>query len=121
MRLSFLSCEFVLNWPDFQGLRKSDGAQGKSRTAGRGDCAACRAAGRARGEVELMAVSKTFPAETIAEAAALGLTLFGENRVQEFGGKRRTQLEPGGLSAPVARSSDRPFAIEQGGARGGAF
>ena len=49
--------------------------------------AACRAAGRARGEVELMAVSKTFPAETIAEAAALGLTLFGENRVQEFATK----------------------------------
>jgi hypothetical protein len=49
--------------------------------------AACRAAGRARGEVELMAVSKTFPAETVAEAAALGLTLFGENRVQEFGAK----------------------------------
>ena len=46
--------------------------------------AACRAAGRARGEVELMAVSKTFPAETIAEAAALGLKLFCENRVQEF-------------------------------------
>ena len=34
-----------------------------------------------------MAVSKTFPAETIAEAAALGLTLFGENRVQEFAAK----------------------------------
>jgi hypothetical protein len=49
--------------------------------------AACRAAGRARSEVELMAVSKMFPAETIAEAAALGLTLFGENRVQEFEGK----------------------------------
>ncbi len=49
--------------------------------------AACRASGRARGEVELMAVSKTFPAEAIAEAAALGLTLFGENRVQEFGSK----------------------------------
>jgi hypothetical protein len=49
--------------------------------------AACRAAGRARGEVELMAVSKTFPAETVAEAAALGLTLFGESRVQEFGAK----------------------------------
>jgi hypothetical protein len=49
--------------------------------------AACRAAGRVRGEVELMAVSKTFPAETIAEAAALGLTLFGENRVQEFANK----------------------------------
>jgi len=49
--------------------------------------AACRTSGRARGEVELMAVSKTFPAETIAEAAALGLTLFGENRVQEFASK----------------------------------
>jgi PLP dependent protein len=49
--------------------------------------AACRAAGRARGEVELMAVSKTFPAEAVAEAAALGLTLFGENRVQEFSSK----------------------------------
>jgi hypothetical protein len=34
-----------------------------------------------------MAVSKTYPAATIAEAAELGLRLFGENRVQEFGGK----------------------------------
>ena len=49
--------------------------------------AACHAAGRARSSVELMAVSKTYPAETMAEAAALGLTLFGENRVQEFQGK----------------------------------
>jgi pyridoxal phosphate enzyme (YggS family) len=48
---------------------------------------ACRRAGRARAEVELMAVSKTFPAAAIAEAAALGLTLFGENRVQEFAAK----------------------------------
>jgi PLP dependent protein len=49
--------------------------------------AACRASGRARSEVELMAVSKTFPAEAVAEAVALGLTLFGENRVQEFNAK----------------------------------
>ena len=49
--------------------------------------AACRAAGRERNEVELMAVSKTYPAETIVEAAALGLTLFGESRVQEFAAK----------------------------------
>ncbi|HUN85295.1 MAG TPA: YggS family pyridoxal phosphate-dependent enzyme [Terracidiphilus sp.] len=48
---------------------------------------ACRCAGRAREEVELMAVSKTYPAETIAEAAALGLKLFGENRVREFAAK----------------------------------
>jgi len=48
---------------------------------------ACRKAGRARGDVELMAVSKTYPAATIVEAAALGLRLFGENRVQEFAAK----------------------------------
>ncbi len=48
---------------------------------------ACLRAGRVRGDVELMAVSKTYPAATIAEAAALGLRLFGENRVQEFAAK----------------------------------
>jgi pyridoxal phosphate enzyme (YggS family) len=48
---------------------------------------ACRRAGRGRGTVELMAVTKTYPAATVAEAAALGLRLFGENRVQEFAGK----------------------------------
>ncbi len=48
---------------------------------------ACRRAGRRREDLELMAVSKTYPAQTIVEAASLGLTLFGENRVQEFSGK----------------------------------
>ncbi len=48
---------------------------------------ACLRSGRSRGDVELMAVSKTYPASTIAEAASLGLRLFGENRVQEFGSK----------------------------------
>jgi PLP dependent protein len=48
---------------------------------------ACRRAGRGREAVEVMAVSKTYSAATIAEAAALGLTLFGENRVQEFAAK----------------------------------
>jgi pyridoxal phosphate enzyme (YggS family) len=48
---------------------------------------ACRTAGRRRGDVELMAVSKTYPSEKIVEAAELGLRLFGENRVQEFAGK----------------------------------
>jgi pyridoxal phosphate enzyme (YggS family) len=56
---------------------------------------ACRAAGRMRGDVELMAVSKTFPAEAVSEAAALGLTLFGENRVQEFGTKVAHAAEQG--------------------------
>jgi pyridoxal phosphate enzyme (YggS family) len=48
---------------------------------------ACRDAGRPRDEIELMAVSKTHPADRIAAAAQLGLTLFGENRVQEFAAK----------------------------------
>jgi hypothetical protein len=47
-----------------------------------------------------MAVSKTYPAVTIAEAAALGITLFGENRVQQFAGKA-VELEP--LRGHVAR------------------
>jgi pyridoxal phosphate enzyme (YggS family) len=51
---------------------------------------ACRRAGRARRDVELMAVSKTYPAATIAEAAGLSLRLFGENRVQEFAAKAPT-------------------------------
>ncbi len=54
---------------------------------------ACRRAGRSRAAVELMAVTKACPAAIVAEAAALGLRLFGENRVQEFAGKT------GGLSA----------------------
>jgi pyridoxal phosphate enzyme (YggS family) len=48
---------------------------------------ACRQAGRRRAEVELMAVSKTYPAATVIEAAELGLRLFGENRVQELAAK----------------------------------
>jgi pyridoxal phosphate enzyme (YggS family) len=47
----------------------------------------CRLAGRARAEVELMAVTKTYPAATIIEATGHGLKLFGENRVQEFASK----------------------------------
>src|ERR1700749_140825 len=46
--------------------------------------AACREAGRPRGEVALMAVSKMHPAAAIVAAEALGVRLFGENRVQEF-------------------------------------
>jgi PLP dependent protein len=45
---------------------------------------ACRAAGRPRSEVELVAVSKMHPSTAIVEAVGLGLHLFGESRVQEF-------------------------------------
>lgn len=50
--------------------------------------AACKRADRRRDAIELMAVSKTYPAEVLAEAARLGLFLFGENRVQEWQQKR---------------------------------
>jgi pyridoxal phosphate enzyme (YggS family) len=68
---------------------------------------ACRTAGRSRGDVELMAVSKTYPAEKIVEAAELGLRLFGENRVQEFAAKApgiaewRAEGNIAGEDAPV--------------------
>lgn len=39
--------------------------------------------GRPAGSVALIAVSKTFPAETIRSVLAAGQRLFGENRVQE--------------------------------------
>ena len=45
--------------------------------------AACDRAGRAPEDVQLIAVGKKFPAPIIREAAEAGLTLFGENRVQE--------------------------------------
>lgn len=45
--------------------------------------AACARAGRARDSVQLLAVSKTHPPETIREAVNLGLTYFGENKIQE--------------------------------------
>jgi PLP dependent protein len=48
---------------------------------------AARRAGRSSEEIALMAVSKTQPAERIREAYSAGQRLFGENRVQEFGGK----------------------------------
>lgn len=44
---------------------------------------ACAAAGRARSEVALVAVSKRHPARAVDEAMGLGLTEFGENYVQE--------------------------------------
>lgn len=44
---------------------------------------ACRAAGRPLGSVRLLAVSKTFPAEAVAEALAAGQHAFGENYIQE--------------------------------------
>src|SRR5580765_244380 len=45
--------------------------------------AACARAGRDPTSVTLLAVTKTQPPEVIAEASRHGLSLFGENKVQE--------------------------------------
>jgi len=45
--------------------------------------AAARRAGRPPGQVRIVAVSKGFPPEKIAEAVAAGITDIGENRLQE--------------------------------------
>jgi pyridoxal phosphate enzyme (YggS family) len=61
---------------------------------------ACVAAGRDPGEVRLIAVTKTFPADDVAILTDLGLTDFGENRDQEARRKvtELAELRPG---APV--------------------
>jgi pyridoxal phosphate enzyme (YggS family) len=45
--------------------------------------AACARVGRDPASVLMLAVSKTHPPEVIAEAARLGISCFGENKVQE--------------------------------------
>lgn len=52
--------------------------------------AAAKAAGRDPGEVMLLAVSKTWPAESVRQAAAAGQRAFGENYVQEAAAKATT-------------------------------
>ncbi|MFP6872459.1 MAG: YggS family pyridoxal phosphate-dependent enzyme [Verrucomicrobiales bacterium] len=48
---------------------------------------AAESSGRDPSGIELIAVSKTWPADTIAELAECGHDLFGENRVQELEAK----------------------------------
>jgi PLP dependent protein len=49
--------------------------------------AACERAGRAASSVTLLAVTKGQPPDVVNEAAKLGLTFFGENKIQEAKGK----------------------------------
>jgi pyridoxal phosphate enzyme (YggS family) len=67
-----------------QGAIATNIAQIRDRIA-----AACKRAGRQQNSVQLMAVSKMHPAAALLEAAAAGITIFGENRVQEFATKKQ--------------------------------
>ena len=56
--------------------------------------AACVKSGRNRDEVTLIAVSKTKPVSDIREAMKCGITVFGENKVQELRDKTAEITEP---------------------------
>ncbi len=59
--------------------------------------AACAAAGRDRGEVTIVAVTKTFPATDVLHLAALGVRDVGENRADEADAKA-TECRSGGAT-----------------------
>ena len=75
--------------------------------------AAARASGRAPGAVDLLAVSKTWPAEAVREAALAGQRRFGENYVQE-GVDKIAALRGLGLEwhfiGPLQSNKTRPVA-----------
>lgn len=80
---------------------------------------ACAAAGRDPATVSLMGVTKTVPAEVVREAYDAGLTLFGENYVQEALVKI-PQLPPdarwhmiGGLQSNKAKRAVEVFSCVQ--------
>ena len=54
---------------------------------------AARACGRDPGEIRLLAVSKTQPAERVVEAIEAGVDIIGENRVQEAQ-RKRGEIDP---------------------------
>lgn len=78
---------------------------------------AARAAGRDPNEIQLVAISKTFPIAHVRAAAAVGLTDFGENRVQEALQKVSQSTQPqirwhlvGHLQSNKARKAATAFA-----------
>lgn len=82
--------------------------------------AACERAGRSPDSVRLMGVSKTHPAAAVREAVEAGLTLFGENKIQEAKLKipdcpdRASFHFIGHLQSNKAKDAARLFAMVQG-------
>ncbi len=71
--------------------------------------AACARSGRDPAGVRIVAVSKTQPAEAVAEAVAAGADAIGENRVQEAAAKRPlvAGATPWHLIGPLQRNKAR--------------
>ena len=80
---------------------------------------AARRAGRPPEDVRLMAVTKGFPRETVEAAVSAGLSLFGENRVQEAESKFIDMTAPcelhliGHLQRNKARTASGLFSCVQ--------
>ena len=74
----------------------ADTLEGRIATVQAGMAAACARAGRAVDDVSLVAISKTFGPDAVSAAAAAGLRIFGENRVQEAA--QKIPLCPGRLA-----------------------
>jgi pyridoxal phosphate enzyme (YggS family) len=66
-----------------ENVSRADGIRAGIASVEARIAAACARAGRARSEVRLVAVSKTFPASDVDHAVAAGMTDVGENKVQE--------------------------------------
>ncbi|HEX4842939.1 MAG TPA: YggS family pyridoxal phosphate-dependent enzyme [Limnobacter sp.] len=80
--------------------------------------AACQAANRHPGEVQLLAVSKTFPVQDVLALAAAGQEAFGENYLQEAVDKITQAAEQSELGrhlqwhfiGPIQSNKTRPIA-----------
>jgi pyridoxal phosphate enzyme (YggS family) len=68
-------------------MKDATGAAGRLDKIRKRMASAAQEAGRAAGDITLIAVSKTFGAEDIAPVIEAGQRVFGENRVQEAKGK----------------------------------
>jgi len=73
--------------PAPDAARRRDELAGSLRRVQERIGAACQAAGRPRGDVELIVVTKFFPASDIELLCELGVTDIGENRDQEASAK----------------------------------
>lgn len=82
-----------MNAPD---ERRAEIAANLEQVEGR-IAAACRANGRDRYEVTLVAVTKTFPADDVRHLAALGLPDVGENRAADAAAKAEECRDVAGL------------------------
>ena len=72
---------------------------------------ACARAGRPPDSVQLVAVSKTHPAESVVQALAAGQAVFGENRHEKVD-QRVQEIYPEGMHTVIAEALRRLLAAD---------